>query len=201
MLYVYILFYFATVSEISERAIFAISFLLLSIHLILGEGLAVFGLITPGIFVRNFLLMGIPFFGIGMLASKHQQQIKSVPNKAIIVFLLFGIIETLFSRFFIGFNEIYIGSLAILFAFVIISVKFASSKYPRFVVAISDCSTFIYILHVIVASVTRKFYPLLGINYDDSIAVVMLHPLIVCILSTFAAYILNKLFKKLHIRL
>ncbi len=80
ILYVYVIFYFVTKFRIKEKVIFAASFSLLVLHVLLGEGLCVFGIVLPLTFVRNFALMGIPFFALGLFAKKHEHKICAIPK-------------------------------------------------------------------------------------------------------------------------
>ena len=47
ILYVYVVYYFATKLHVKDKVIFIISFLLLGLHIILGEGLSVIGIKLP----------------------------------------------------------------------------------------------------------------------------------------------------------
>ena len=49
----------------TEKVIFIVSFSLLFLHILLGECLSALGIVVPIPIVRNFALMGIPFFALG----------------------------------------------------------------------------------------------------------------------------------------
>lgn len=63
--YVYVVFYFVTMLRLNEKVIFIVSFSLLFLHILLGECLSALGIVVPIPIVRNFALMGIPFFALG----------------------------------------------------------------------------------------------------------------------------------------
>ena len=83
-------------------------------------------------FVRNFAVMGIPFFGLGLFVKKYEFKFQAIPNYAIFASVIIGAFESVVSRCFLGENELHIGSLLILFAMVCTFTKYAEVKYPSF---------------------------------------------------------------------
>lgn len=199
ILYVYILYYFITVFKFPKKYTFVISILLLVIHILLGEGLSIISIVVPIAIVRNFVLMGIPFFGLGLLVNEYKHKLLNIPNYAIIIFLTIGFLETVVSRYFFGKNELYIGSLFTLFAFTVIFIKFPNIKYPPALISLASCSTYIYIFHPIVSVIIKKTYPIFHVDFGSSVFLQMIHPLLVCVLSTFLAYVLNKITNRLKV--
>lgn len=198
ILYVYIIYYFAMKFRVNEKVIFAVSISLLFLHLLLGEGLSFFGRSLQVHFLRNFALMGIPFFSLGLYVKKYERKLCTVPNYLIVSSAVTGIFLTLLSRYFFSPNELYVGSLFILFAVVCIFIKFQSVKYPSFLVAFDGCSTFIYILHIFVLYVILKSCALLGFDVNASVMRLNLVPVATCIISTPISYLLIRILKKLH---
>ncbi len=196
VLYVYVIFFFITKLRISDKIIFIMSFCLLFLHILLGEGLSIFGIVFPKSIVRNFLVMGVPFFGLGLLAKKYEHKFHSIPNYVIFACIIIGIIESILSRYFFGINELYIGSLFILFAVVCVFVKYSDIQCPSFLIALEGCSTYIYIFHIIIAAVMNRMYALFGIDKDSSIFFENTHPILVCIGSTILAYFIVRICKK-----
>lgn len=198
LMYVYAIYYVVTVLRISEKAIFIISLALLCLHILLGEGLSMFGIVISNVFVRNFLFMGIPFFALGLLARKYEAFLHSIPNYMLMICIVIGAIETALSRYFIGKNELYIGSILIVFAVTALCVKHTSREYPAWITALNGCSTYVYILHIMLSLIIIRIYGLLQMDYDTSILLQNLHPLIVCILATILAYCIVQFSKILH---
>ena len=196
IIYVYIIFYFVTKFHIKAHVIFITSLFLLLLHVILGEGLSVFGIITPIPYVRNFLLMGVPFFALGLFVNKHQDKLEKLPNYMVFVFALIGIFEAIISRFLFGANELYIGSLFILAAIVCVFIKCANVKSPTFLTALEGCSTYIFIFHIIISTVILIICGMLGIDIYSSVTLQNLYPIAVCVASTVFAYILIRILKK-----
>lgn len=186
--YVYIIFYFITVFRVNEKVILVCSCLLLLLNILLGEGLSVVGITVPIPLVRNFALTGIPFFVLGLFSNKYEDKLRHTPDFAVIIAIVIGIAESLLSRYLFGAKEIYIGSLLILFAVVIVFIKYSTVKYPRFLNALSGCSTYIYIFHIMLSSVIIRVYKLCGFDYHNSVILTSAHPIIVCIVSTIFAY-------------
>lgn len=193
MLYVYIVYYFATKRGIKEKTIFRASFILLALHLLLGEGLSVFNVTIPIMVIRNFALMGIPFFGLGLFVRKYQDKISEIPNYVLIPAVLIGIAETLLSTFFIGKNELYTGTLLIVFAMVVTFVKHPDLKHTCVLDKLDGCGTYIYIFHKMVSSFIISVYYLCGVDYyASSPTLVNVHPLIVCVATTALALIITQ---------
>ena len=192
-IYVYVVFYFATVHHANERTVFSVCVGLLCLQLLLGEFGFIFPERPPVFLVRNFLFMGIPFFGFGLMAKKYEQTLRHIPNALLIISAAFGILATILSRLLLGESQLYVGSLFILFPLVIIFIKYPHIKQPRIFSELAGCSTYIYIFHVMVAYVLEVLYKFLGFDRGSSIELQMLHPIFVCIISTIVAYIICKI--------
>jgi len=102
ILYVYAIFYFATILHINEKVIFIISISLLILQILLGEVLSIFGIVLSGLIVRNFAIMGISFFALGLLAKKYQHKLFMVSNSMIMLAIIVGVVESILSRYFLG---------------------------------------------------------------------------------------------------
>ena len=195
LLYVYTIFYFVTKFRVNDKVLFTISTSILILHVLSGEILSVFGIILPGALVRNFAVMGIPFFALGQFVQKHHHRFFTIPNYVIFLSIIIGVLESLLSRYFLGKKELYVGSLFILFAFVNVLIKYSTIKYPNFLMALEGCSTYIYIFHDMISKTIRAFYTALGFNIKSSIVLQNLHPIIVCISATVFACLLIKIQK------
>ena len=169
--------------------------LLLILHLFLGEFLSFLGIYVPLHFVRNFLLMGAPFFGLGILAKKYQHKLLNLPDWVIIFSAIIGILETSLSRLFFVENELYVGTLFLLFSLTITFIKYPNAKFPSMLITLSECSTYIYILHPMIISISKDLYAALGINCS-SVAFQMVQPLIICVFSTIVAYAFIRVAKR-----
>ena len=111
-----------------------------------------------------------------------------------------GIFESLLSRYLFGLNELYIGSLLILFAVVVTFVKYPTVKYPSFINALSGCSTYVYIFHIMIASVISKVYKMFYMDANALIILKYAHPFIVCIASTVVAYGIVQITKAISLK-
>lgn len=192
IIYVYLIFYLFIVHNISDKLISAISILFLTLQLFMGEVLSAFNIHVPFHFIRNFLLMGFPFFGLGVLANKHEHELRKLSDCIIVIFAIIGVLETLLSLCLFGKNDLYIGSLFILFSIVIVFIKYPNVEFPPIVISLAECSTYIYILHPMISSALRIIYDVLGVD-GSSVVLQMIHPLIVCLFSTITAYALIKI--------
>lgn len=197
-LYVYALFYFTTKYRIKENVIFTVSFFLLALQLLLGEGLSAFGIVLSTPYVRNFALMGIPFFALGLFVKKYEYKFRSVPLPVILIFAIVGIFASLFSRFTFGENELHVGSLFVLAAFVCVFIQYADVKYPAFLLALEGCSTYVYVFHIMISTFLCILYGMFGINIYSSVTLENLHPVVVCIASTIFAFLFIKIQKAIR---
>lgn len=200
LIYVYIIFYFITKFRLNEKLIFSVAFILLFLHILLGELLGVFGFVLPIHFLRNFALMGFPFFAIGLLTRKHKNKIQNTSNLVLIMAIIIGCIESVFSHLFYGEQELYIGSLFILFGLVVFFTKYSDVKYPKIFNVLTGCSTYIYIFHILVSDVIYTVYSMCHIDINSVAFLKYMHPIVVCIASTVLALFItqaNILVKKL----
>lgn len=195
MLYVYAIFYFAIKFRISDKIIFIISISIILLQILLGEALSVFGILLPGLLVRNFAVMGISFFVLGLFVKKYEHKFLHISNSVILFSIIIGILESIVSRYFFGKKEIYIGSLFVLFSFVCLFVKYSTIKYPKILIALEGCSTYIYIFHDLISKGLRTIYSAFGVNIKSSVLLENLHPIIVCISATVIAYVLIRTLK------
>ncbi len=200
ILYVYIIFYFVKKYKANEKIIFIVSFALLVLHIFLGECLSAFKIVLPIAYLRNFVFMGIPFFAAGLFIKKHEDKIRKIPAYASVVAFITGCAATLFSRFCFGANEIYIGSLLILFTFVNIFVKYSDVKYSPFLEKLSECSNYVYIFHIIISRLLLGVYAKFDVDYSSSVLLINLHPILVCIFSTVLSFIIRRVTDKKVIR-
>ena len=198
LIYVYFSHYLCIVLKIKDKVIFIVSFVLLVIHIILAEGLLIFDFRIPESVIRNFLLMGLPFYGMGLMARKYEERLQRTPMPVAMGILVFGIAATLLSRMFIGKNELYLGSVFVLIALVIVFIRFKDVKYPKALTELAECSTYIYIMHILVRDTLLILYPLCGLDYGSSVSLQMLHPLAVCLITTVFAYLFILMLRLIH---
>ena len=195
LLYVYLVFYFVKVFSFNEKAVHFISLSLLVLHILLGEGLSLLGIKVPVFILRNFAMVGIPFFAAGIFAKKNEEKLRNIPNYLLVIIAAIGCLTSLLSRYLLGKNELYAGSLLVLFSIVAVFVKYQTAKYPAFLNALSGCSTYIYIFHIMVSSAFIMIYKLFGIDLNTSVILRCAHPVIVCVASTLLAYVVVRLSK------
>lgn len=198
MLYVYTIYYLLRKFRVSERRLDILCACLLVLHLVLGEVLPFFGIAVPIPLVRNFLLMGLPFFGLGLFVRRQPEMLRRMPSAAVALLIGTGTLEALGSRFLFGHRELYIGSVLILLGLTALFLKYPGRKYPPFLSVLADCGTYIYLFHPLTASVIKKGYALVGLSWDASPALQMLHPLLVCLITTMGAWLLVKCRKKIR---
>lgn len=186
--YVYAVFWLLYRLKVNEKVVFALAFALLVLHLALGEGSAAFGVVHPIPVVRNFALTGIPCFALGMLAKKQEDTLRRLPLWAAVAMALIGAAESVLSHYVWGRNEMYLGSLLMVLAAVVVFVRYDGVAYPRWVHHWTACSTDIYLFHVLVYRALLEIYTFFDIDVTASVALTNAQPFIVCVLSTVLAF-------------
>lgn len=190
LIYVYGLHYFVVKWKIKDCVYLWIGVVLLAIHLLLGVGLSSMGIVIPICVIRNFLFMGYPFYCIGMLIRKNEDLVhKKITYKRAMILILIGVIETVISYFICGGNELYIGSVLVAVALLIISLKTKNIQINEKIIKLSQTSTGIYLIHIVVG------YSLERIVTADMPMVKNVLPVLVCIITTFIV-LLNEKLKK-----
>ena len=140
--------------------------------------------------------MGIPFFGLGLVAKKHKDNLAKTPVAVTIAITVAGVALTLFSRICLNSCEVYIGSLLMLAAPVILSIKYENVQYPAFITTLAECSTFIYIFHIMVKFTLHYLFVALGID-ETTVLMTNLLPIINCVVTTVLALVWNRFYTRI----
>lgn len=188
LIYVYGLQYFVVKGKVKDRVYLCTGIALLIIHLLLGVGLSAFAIVIPNYMIRNFLFMGYPFFCVGILIRKNEDLVhKIITCKRALILILIGLTETVISYFISGNNELFVGSVLVAVSFLIISLKAKDMQINEKVIKLSQTSTGIYLVHIMVG------YSLERIVSADVPLFRNLLPVLVCIISTFVVLIYEKI--------
>lgn len=141
------------------RLFYALIPVLLVIHLSMGNAVALFGIETPKIYYRNFLLFGIPFFMLGNWLHKHQIMVmEKFCVKRCWRILLLGALLSVGEWFLLGRHEMYIGSILIVLGAFTLALHQPEKKENSFITKIgAEYSLFIYIVHYSLMLVMERF--------------------------------------------
>lgn len=197
LVYCYVIYAFVIKKEISHKYIYNASALLIGIHILLGEGLSVVNIDVPTYFVRNFVFMGFPFFMFGACVRENEKQLlKFFSVGKIVLFTVAGALESVFSVFAFGHNELYIGTLLVVFSLFALVLKTKELQYNKFVLLICKTSLYIYVLHILVFKLLTQ-----AVVFVNSEALTYVYnylkPVTVCVVTTAVAFIIE--FIKSHI--
>ena len=192
---VYLIWLLVIKLNLKDKTIFILSVVCLAIHLFFGEILTIFNIRIPATLVRNFAFMGFPFFTLGYLANKHKEKLLKTNNAILIVLLVVGCLESALSCVFFDYNEIYIGSICILCALIVISIKLQEKPLDKFWILLSSTSSDIYIFHILISSVVMKCLNLLN-TPTNSLIFGYVWPLIVCLVCMMLSLIKKAIIKK-----
>ena len=187
-LYVYLLWYVAVKCKVKENVLFVCGGILLIVTLVLKEGSALIGQPIHYPLLRTFVGMGFPFFAMGQLLKKYESKLCSINDVVIALIIGLGVAETMASFFCIGVQEVYLGSVLIVFGLMVIAVKRANAVCVPLASRLSGCSTYIYFLHPILSGIMIRGYAMAHIDYAASAALQWVHPFLVCVVSTVLAY-------------
>lgn len=193
LLYVYFLQMLLNKIKMSDKGMFIIATVLLCVHIFLREGLLIFGFSIPSEYIRNFLLTGYPFFGLGMMVRKHSLSICNMPTIYSVIMLVAGIALTLLSHYLIGTSELYIGSVIIAVALIALALRYPDIKIAHKMHPLTQTSTYIYVFHILVYNVVNMIVPYVLNISTDSLWYINLMPVCICVLTTAFSYMYIKL--------
>lgn len=148
LLYCYILFWIINHFDL-YRLFYGLIPVLLGIHLVIGNGLALFGIEITKCYYRNFLLFGLPFFMLGNWMHKHHSDIvEKFSTEKCKRMLWAGLILGVAEWFLIGRHEVYIGSILVVMSAFTLSIHEPEKKENSFIAKVGEkYSLFIYIVH------------------------------------------------------
>ena len=142
ILYIYLYLYFSKKRLLLTK---------LSIVLLLVFAFIIEFMIGDSIFYRNFLFMGLPFFGMGILFAQMKERI--IHSKMITISLIFGMILfpilVLLEYYFLGNSfELYISSILAVIMLMLFAIKKPNAIDIGILNEIGEkYTTFIYITH------------------------------------------------------
>lgn len=191
LIYCYILYYIFIKVGVPQKVRFFIAFVLLILHLILGELLLVCHVKINIFYVRNFLLFAYPFFMMGIFIRKNEKILSNISSIVLLAFILLGNIEAIASAFCFGKNEIYIGTVVAVFCLFVFIVKKKHLRYGKIINRLCDCSMYIYLLHPMVNGIILCGFNNFGIPLDTSL-MRNLYPLEICLITTICALIVDQ---------
>lgn len=193
LIYVYGIAYLAVRFSINEKIVCALAVIALVTNLVLGEVLGLFGVSIYLVYTRNFILTAFPFFYIGYFANKFQDRFASINAVWAILAIIVGVAETVLSRLLFADNEIYLGTVLILFGMVVLSLKHSDHTPHPFVISIFETTTCIYIIHNLVSATLLLF--LAEFVYSSPVFS-YLYPPLICIISLVIGLVYNFIKKK-----
>lgn len=191
LIYVYAIRYFIVKRKISERICLVLAAVLLITHLILGFGLSSFGIVIENFYIRNFLLMGYPFFCFGLIIRKNEDALlERISVCGAVGILAVGITETVIAYFISCENELYIGSVLMAGALFILALKMKDKQFGTKTIRLADISTSVYLLHVIIGKILQ------GLISPDAFLWKYASPILICIVTTIVALLFDGIKRK-----
>lgn len=190
--YAYVVHIFATKLKLSNKVLTAYAVTALSLHLILGNCLELFDITVPHIYLRNFALMGYPFFILGLVIREHEHKIVGIKNSLLFALFCAGAVETLAIRYLTDFKEMFLGTILMVFALFAVALKHPDVKLNSFVQTLCECNLYIYLYHKLVGVFITKGLSFLQIDITQSALLTNLVAISVAVLSTALALILYK---------
>lgn len=194
--YSYVLHCFAVKFKISNKVLTLYAIAALSLHLILGEYLAIFDISIENIYVRNFALMGYPFFIAGLIIRQNEQKIVNIKNSVLIPVFCVGAVEVLAVRYLSDFKEMYLGTILMVFVLFTIALKHPDIKLNKFMLTLCASNLYIYLYHKLIGFVITKGFLFFEIDIAESALLTNCVAISVSVLSALLAIVILKIKSK-----
>lgn len=140
---------------------------------------------------RNYLFTGFPFFMLGHFIHKEKGKLqKRVPSAVWAVLIAAGAGLSIAEYFLLGRRELFAGSVILSVSFFLFAVFQEGKKGPEVLGWIGAKYTFaIYVLHMAVGDIWKDLALL--VHGQESNLYLWTRPVMVCILTTLLAAVLN----------
>jgi surface polysaccharide O-acyltransferase-like enzyme len=149
LMYVYLIWLVILKHSLKDKTILLIGILTLLVNLVLGELLSSFGIVLDYIIVRNFAFTGLPFFIFGYLLRKYSHLFEKIRPLFLILAIVIGSCEAVLSRFLVGHNEVFIGSVLCCLSVVLLAEKIKNKEIPSKYLPVFRSSTDVYVFHIL----------------------------------------------------
>lgn len=189
LIYVYFMQMLFNKCNVSDKAILVVSISAIMLHFLFGSMLPYFGRTTDDYICRNFLLMGYPFFGFGLLFRRYRNNHSDAMHGVLFVV---GCVLSLVPMFYESLAQISIGTLVMVFTLFSYALKKATATYPGWVLDLCDCSLGIYIFHRPVTVVLEKIVSEINLSENVIVSGIAI-PLLVCLFSALVSLLFVKL--------
>jgi len=158
LLYCYLLLWIINHFDWYRKVFWTIP-VLLGIHMILGNGLILFGIEVSKLYYRNFLLFGLPFLLLGVWLRRNQEWVLGkISTKTAIVFMVTGPLLSIAEWFVFGRRELFFGSVLFVIGGFVYALHKPEAKHNSVITVIGEkYSLFVYIVHVSLISVLDRF--------------------------------------------
>ena len=216
LVYTYAVHYLVVKFKVSEKLMLAISCVIVALDIICWEFMPIFGIVIP--VVNCFVTFGYPFFTFGLYFRKNQDKLKNTKTWFLVVMFVVGAAESIISRLLYErhqlFNgtvpefllpvqhtkppvpELFVGTLLILYALVVLTLKYPDIKCSGFVRTLIPCGTYIYLFHRLCGMIVVKGLKFVHI-YQENMIMRNICTIGVCILSTIVALVVLKIEKNI----
>jgi len=189
LLYVYMVQLILLKLKFKEVWIYILALISLVLGLILGEFLPFFGIQVDSVIIRNFALMGFPCFTIGMFLKKHEDFFKNINYIYLIISFVLGLVFIALSWYYGGDKDLYLGALLVMLPLFIFAMKHQNAKFNNNILKWANCSTNIYIFHMLIYYTIVFIFEQCGISLTQMLIKNTL-AISVCILATLLAFII-----------
>ena len=149
LIYVYLIWLVILKYSLGDKIILIIGMLTLLVNLVIGELLSLLGVVIDYIYIRNFAFTGLPFFIFGFLLRKYNHLFLKIKPFHLILAIAIGSCEAVLSRFLIGHNEVFIGSVLCCFSIILLAGKLKTVRLSEKYIAVFRSSTDVYVLHTL----------------------------------------------------
>lgn len=199
LLYCYILIFILNKINVKVSILYKYIPILLMMNIIFGEISSKVGLNgIETIYYRNFLFYGLPFFLIGYLINDKSKKINEISNKTLIVVNVLSIVLIIIELLGTKNADLYIGSIIQATSLFILCVRNPNIIDIKILDNIGGkLYTYIYIYHLMVFEMVKKYQIKLGLRYEDVCYKDTIIVFIITILISIMIYYVSIYYKKI----
>lgn len=201
LLYCYLLLWLINHFNWYEKVFWMIP-VLIGVHMVMGNVLALFGMAANKLYYRNFLFFGLPFLLLGIWLRRNQEMLcKRFSEKVCMAGMLTGTVLSVAEWFIFGRQELFFGSILFVMGAFVYALHKPEAKQNSFITAIGDkYSLFIYVVHCSLISVLDRFaYKLLP---EGGLLAIYnyVKPLLIFAIAVIGAYVFTCLLSAWKVR-
>ena len=189
LVYCYLI-YNVIMNKLPDKVVLSISLILMFFYLTAEEFLPIISVQLPTYVYGNAIVRAFPCFMLGFAVKKYKQFLSDyIPTWGSFVILGVGILETIISSILFGNSTTYLGSIFIIFALLLLAMKFEKKTYNQVLVKLSGYSLYIYVFHIAIGGVLQIFLNYFGVG--NEMWWINIKPIVVFVFSIILSFVID----------